>query len=361
MSKYYAMLLVAFWFLYLVTAHDAHQQVSFGLKDQVETSESVLREHDQIDINMAHEKTFKGGDTLAYVTPWNNRGYDIVKEFKGKFDFVSPVWYYIEPSGYKVIGEHDVDENWVKEVGGEHGGKVVPRFQFRNWEIQHYQFFVTNAMEEVPKVVEKIMEQVSKYDFDGIVLECGYPSFFPVFIQQLSMVLHEDDKQFILVLPPIRSEEQKKYLSAEIFAGLAKLIDRFSIMTYDYSSHLPSGGPSSPIDWVIDNIEALTNDENRHQLLIGLNMYAMSYHEMTMPQPMLLKDVVGKFEDWIEDEPFGWDKEAEEHSVRDMDGSTIWLPTVKSLRNRIHLAEDYGVGLSLWEVGQGLDYFYNLF
>ncbi|KAI7852006.1 glycoside hydrolase superfamily [Circinella umbellata] len=312
---------------------------------------------------MAHEKTFKGGDTLAYVTPWNNHGYDIVKEFKGKFDFVSPVWYYIEPQGYKIVGEHDVDANWVKEVSNDDGSvKVVPRFQFRNWEIQQYQSFVTNAEQEASKVVEKIMDQVSKYDFDGIVLECGYPSFFPIFLQQLSTALHKFDKQFILVLPPLRSDEQKKFLNADIFAGLAKMIDRFSIMTYDYSSHLPSGGPSSPIDWIIENIETLTNDENRHQLLIGLNMYGMAYNEKSMPQPMLLKDLVEKFEDRIEeDEPFDWDKEAEEHSIQDMDGSTLWFPTLRSIGNRIHLAEDYGVGLSLWEVGQGLDYFYNLF
>ncbi|KAI9491322.1 glycoside hydrolase superfamily [Zychaea mexicana] len=359
---YYALLLAALCLLHMVIAHDAHQQqAAFGLEQQSETPESVLRKHDQVDEATAHEKTFKGGDTLAYVTPWNNRGYDIVKEFKGKFDYVSPVWYYIEAHEFMLIGEHDVDENWIKEVRDGGGAKIVPRFQFRNWEFQDYQSFVSNAEEEASKVVDIIMNQVRKYGFDGIVLECGYPTFFPVFVQQLSTALHASGKQFIIVLPPLRSEEQKKYLNADIFASLARVIDRFSIMTYDYSSHIPSGGPSAPIDWIIDNIEQLTNDENRHQLLVGLNMYAIVYHETSMPQPLVLKDVIEKFEDWIEeDEPFDWDREAEEHHVKDMDGSTIWLPTLRSIRNRVHLAEDYGVGLALWEVGQGLDYFYNL-
>ena len=26
---------------------------------------------------------------------------------------VSPVWYYIEPQEYKIVGEHDVDENVI--------------------------------------------------------------------------------------------------------------------------------------------------------------------------------------------------------------------------------------------------------
>ncbi|OBZ82409.1 hypothetical protein A0J61_09545 [Choanephora cucurbitarum] len=45
----------------------------------------ILAQHDKPDHSNAHTKQFKG-ETLAYVTPWNNRGYDIVKEFKGKFD-----------------------------------------------------------------------------------------------------------------------------------------------------------------------------------------------------------------------------------------------------------------------------------
>jgi chitinase domain-containing protein 1 len=40
------------------------------------------------------EKTFNG-ITLAYVTPWNNRGYDISKWFKGKFSHLAPVWYLV--------------------------------------------------------------------------------------------------------------------------------------------------------------------------------------------------------------------------------------------------------------------------
>ncbi|KAI8991662.1 hypothetical protein BDF20DRAFT_54921 [Mycotypha africana] len=45
----------------------------------------MLDHHDKLNHSEAHVKKFKG-ETLAYVTPWNSRGYDIVKEFKGKFD-----------------------------------------------------------------------------------------------------------------------------------------------------------------------------------------------------------------------------------------------------------------------------------
>lgn len=42
-------------------------------KDSLLSVKSILEHHDKPNVNEAHTKHFKG-ETLAYVTPWNNRG-----------------------------------------------------------------------------------------------------------------------------------------------------------------------------------------------------------------------------------------------------------------------------------------------
>lgn len=117
------------------------------------------------------------------------------------------------------------------------------------------------------------------------------------------------------------------------------------IMVYT-SPSFRNGGPNAPIEWIMENIEYMTNEANRHKLMIGLNMYAMSYLPTRVPEPLVMKTVVEKLsmprgdellmtgDEVDENEELNWDKENQEAWFVDYDEDgvrqgVIWLPTLR--------------------------------
>ncbi|KAJ3072370.1 Chitinase domain-containing protein 1 [Podochytrium sp. JEL0797] len=86
-----------------------------------QSAKSILASHAEFDKQTAHVSNMNNANVLAYITPWNNHGYDIVKMFRGKFTHLAPVWYQLNPDrtragSYVLTGDHDVDVEWIKEV-----------------------------------------------------------------------------------------------------------------------------------------------------------------------------------------------------------------------------------------------------
>lgn len=133
-------------------------------------------------------------------------------------------------------------------------------------------------------------------------------------------------------------------------------------MTYDYSN--PSRpGPSSPQFWSVTTIvNILGNGEkvNPSKLLVGINFYGNDFKVshgggaiINHQYLKLLKDTSPKLK---------WDNTHKEHYFYYNNGTeshVVYYPTPLYVSSRLDSYKSYGCGVSIWEIGQGLDYFFN--
>ncbi|RKP12339.1 glycoside hydrolase superfamily, partial [Piptocephalis cylindrospora] len=308
---------------------------------------------------------------LAYVTPWNGHGYDVARTFRGKFDLLSPTWFQVpwkeeDKEEWMIQGGHDVDVDWIQDVRTNGTGWIVPRFSFQGWTLPQYQALMQDATQALANgIAQAILDQVEEHGFDGVTLECAAVYALDSFLDVLGSALRDQGKLLILVLPPHR-EGQMYPFTPEWRKKVDGSVDYYSLMTYDYS--VASGsGPNAPVRWMEEAVEALLGPSptpaQRAKVLLGLNFYGYAFNPMdssseAVARPQYLEILEQSFPN------FRWDRSAKEscgeYTLPSGEIREVWYPTLKSIATRVDLARELGVGISIWEIGQGLDYFYDL-
>eukprot|EP01114_Cavostelium_apophysatum_P009171 TRINITY_DN22254_c0_g1_i1.p1 TRINITY_DN22254_c0_g1~~TRINITY_DN22254_c0_g1_i1.p1 ORF type:complete len:382 (-),score=64.93 TRINITY_DN22254_c0_g1_i1:15-1160(-) len=348
-----------------------------GLVKEKTTYSSILKEHDTYSKSHAAVKN-SSFPTLAYITPWNNHGYDVAKTFSRKFTYIAPVWLQFKIGGkneISITGTHDIDQNWLSKVRGttEPKPKIVPRYLFDGWSQAQWNALLTTSAAQ-QEAIDAVLKLSKEHSFDGAVFDMGMrcvrqpnedlEKIMQNWLRKLTEEMHKQNLVAILVVPPVRSGQPAAFGSKD-FISLAPDFDHFQVMTYDYSSQI---GPNAPLTWMTQSVLALIPPTVRsdqgmtRKILMGVPFYGYDWNinagkgDAVVANTYL--ELLKRYKPKIR-----WDETHHEHAF-DYNGGgfdhTVYYPTLWFVQSRIHLADQLGVGLAIWEIGQVLDYFYDL-
>lgn len=322
---------------------------------------------------------------------------------------------WVDKKGLHLICENTLeDQNGCSEIETVLADppKIVPHFNFHLEGVDFFKILETPKLQD--KIIKLVKDIIAKNDFDGVVIEFPLALLALEFVKKIGTELHEMKKEFIVPIqpatktPPLKEvstiEEHVKHVSETIrlFCFSAqKEVDFFNIMTYDYSGD--DAGPIAPIPWVEESIRHVVNNSyadlekypsevtydslsdsytfeeyttlhlrfhnldflvaKRHQLLVGFNMYGYLY-DSNGYKAIINKDYLPFLAKNINDLEIRWQKDAEEYSFtldNEVNQTVVVYPTLESIKKRVDLVKSFGTGIAIWDIGQGLDYFYSVF
>ncbi|KAI3425373.1 hypothetical protein D9Q98_009137 [Chlorella vulgaris] len=234
---------------------------------------------------------------LAFVTPWNSRGYDLAKQHRCRLMYVVPVWYQLRSVGgvLQLNGAHDVDVGWMSAVrqpcvaadGQKHVVRVLPRvlFEVHGQDVQE-------AFSQPHAVAKLLATEAERHGFDGWVFE-GWSHFVSLgvtkhpgsrqlalnLLQSIFSGLVSHGRRLVLAVSPlVPAPGRPLQLTAQDVQDFLPFVDALTVMTYDFSG-FSKAGPNAPLDWVQQNADAFAAAAGRlrSKVLLGVPFYGYSY------------------------------------------------------------------------------------
>ncbi|CCD68889.1 Glyco_18 domain-containing protein [Caenorhabditis elegans] len=340
------------------------------------TKESILQNNGKLTV----EPLFEGMTQLAFVTPWNPRGFMLARKRAARLTYISPVWFRVHPlfdtdqelSDVGIYGKKDINPDFIRALRKSNPDiKIVPRFYFDEFKSAILkEFVVKEALAQ--KVGQTLANFCHKHGFDGLVIDL-YSTFVDVIansefrldaletIEHIGKVIRKNELTAILSFPAVVNviEEENGspksvfFISSEECSGLVAAY--YHLQLWTYTDALKGSRKYVNDEFIYHNLHHCGFSP---KLMIGINFYGIELNlkgATTITAKRFLQVLKG------EDSVFKFNEESKEHMLLfERNKSTIIFPTLTTLEHRIALAKKFNASISIWDYGPGLDYFTNL-
>ncbi|CAH9092998.1 unnamed protein product [Cuscuta epithymum] len=241
------------------------------------------------------------------------------------------------------------------------------------------------------KAIRIIIAECKEMEYDGIVLESwsrwaaygvlddpDIRNMALQFIRQLgeamrSVSLERNKKktlELVYVIGPPRSDKlQDRDFGTNDLQSLGDAVDGFSLMTYDFSGP-QNPGPNAPLNWIHSTLQLLLggrvglDHSLARKIFLGINFYGNDFviSGGLGGGPIIAHEYVSLLE---KHKPaLEWENTSGEHFFVYTDDQharhVVFYPSFLSLVMRLEAALSWDVGISIWEIGQGLESFFPL-
>lgn len=351
-----------------------------GLVSRHVTPRSVLREHAGFHFNVS--RRLSPGFCLGFVSPWSARGEEAAWRFGSKLTHLSPILYGVDALGHLVAHEKP---RWVEGLreglacpGCPPPAKLVPLVSLRGLDMATFFAPDEGQEERAGKLLIALLQQHVTLGFDGLLLDAhqhlarldratraAVAPKLHIFVQLLASQLSQQETSgapgtLLLLVPP-----HPELFSPTQFSQLAEPLGGFVLSTANFSTVQGRPGPNAPLAWMRDALASLEPTEaNRHKLMATLPLLGWDF---TLPdgEPRVSVDGEQYLGLLREHRPprIDWHAEAAEHVftyVEDDKRHSVYYPSLKGLAERLGMLRGLGVGVALYELGTGLDYFFDL-
>ena len=324
-------------------------------------------------------RTKKQSIRAAFVTPWNAQGEAYTLLHCESLTHVFPVWYQIKVSSRSATlhGDDVVNEEWLTRLRlCTKPPGIMPRYEVQFTEAIAFDLLSGGSL--VSQTARAILQNVIAEGYDGATLEVPHTRRMSALVRHLGTKLHENGKSLVLVIPAQHKQRSKSPFSKRDLEKVFEFVDLFSLNAYDHASTLGRETGNAPLPWVRSMLEDLlgfnagksgdkrssTFDDSialHEKLLLGINFYGHTLTSDSVLNTVTAREYAGLLEfsqTAIPLNPF-WDEEKAEHVLQSTLWN-IWFPTVLSLLYRLELVKEFGIGVSIWEAGQGFNYWWDV-